>query len=123
MEHARTMQRADDVYDGVISLLRSCNAHNIPHVKGTLKSHLEGTYHLLQDWGSPVELCVAGLCHAVYGTYDFDTQLLTISQRPELRRIVGPHAEGIVYLYAACDRPYVYPQIGRSSEIRFRDRF
>ncbi|HKY05157.1 MAG TPA: hypothetical protein VJQ56_09715 [Blastocatellia bacterium] len=117
------MQASTDVYGKVLLFLRSHSAHQIPHVNSNLLSHLEGTYELLREWGSPAQLCLAGLCHAVYGTYGFELRLLDISQRSQLRDLIGAGAEEIVYFYASCDRQYLYPQIGRRSGLWFRDRF
>lgn len=117
------MQGSKDVYDEAILFLKSHSANQISHVKGTLLSHLEGTYELLLQWGSPIQLCLAGLCHAVYGTAGFEIRLLDTSQRSQLRELIGAEAEEIVYFYASCDRPYVYTQIGRRSPVLFRDRF
>jgi hypothetical protein len=36
---------------------------------------------------------------------------------------VGPEVEGIVYLYASCDRSVVYPQLSGDGPGAFRDRF
>lgn len=110
-------------YDPVISFLRSHSAEKTPHVFGTLLNHLVGTSQLLRDWGNPDELCLAGLCHAVYGTQGWQFTLLNLSQRSDLVEIIGEEAEEIVYFYASCDRSYLYPQIGFSTKIRFRDRF
>lgn len=117
------MHGSTGFYDEAILFLKSHSADQISHVKGTLLSHLEGTYELLREWGNPNRLCLAGLCHAVYGTYGFEMRLLDTSLRSQLRELIGAEAEEIVYFYASCDRPSVYPQIGRRSPVWFRDRF
>ena len=117
------MRGSADVFDEAKRFLKSHSAHQISHVRTTLLSHLEGTYQLLQEWGNPTPLCLAGLCHAVYGTDGFEISLLDTSQRSKLSGLIGTEAEEIVYLYAACDRASVYPQVGRRSPVRFRDRF
>lgn len=111
------------IYDQVIAFLKSRSAERIEHVKGTLLTHLEGTCALLLSWGSSVDLCLAGLCHTVYGTDGFPLQFLDISRRSELRRLIGPKAEEFVYFHASCDRSHLYPQIENGSLVRFRDRF
>ena len=110
-------------YGDALLFLKSHSAGQTPHVKGTLLSHLEGTYGLLMEWGNPIPLCLAGLCHAVYGTYGFEKHLLETSQRSTLRSLIGTEAEEITYFYASCDRASVYPQIGRQAPLWFRDRF
>jgi hypothetical protein len=117
------MQFPTTIYDGVTAFLKSHSAEQIAHVKGTLLAHLEGTCALLRNWGNPIELCLAGLCHTVYGTAGFPLQFLDISRRSELRRLIGSQAEELVYFYASCDRSHLYPQIESGSPVRFRDRF
>jgi hypothetical protein len=109
--------------DQVVSFLKTRGAGEIGHVTATLLGHLQSTRDLLRDWGNPPFICAAGLCHAVYGTAGFPTALLEISRRRELAALIGPEAEALVYFYAACDRPHVYPQIGRAEPIEYRDRF
>jgi hypothetical protein len=77
---------------------------------------------LLQRWGNPPEVCLAGLCHALYGTDGFSTPLLDLSERERLTAVIGAAAEERVYFYASCDRAFFYPLIG-SQPLRFRDRF
>ena len=85
------------IYDQVIAFLKSRSAERIGHVNGTLLAHLKGTCALLLSWGSPVDLCLAGLCHTVYGPDGFPVQFLDISRRSELRRLIGPQAEELVF--------------------------
>ena len=117
------MRFSKTIYDQVIGFLKSRSAERIGHVNGTLLAHLEGTCALLLNWGNPVDLCLAGLCHTVYGTDGFPVQLLDISQRSELKRMIGPQAEGLVYLFASCDRSFLFPRIASASPVLFRDRF
>ena len=116
-------QVSEKDYERVISFLKSCRAHQIAHVNGYLLAHLEGTFNLLNVWGNTAELCLAGLCHTVYGTDGFEARFLDISQRRELSNLIGPKAERLVYFYASCDRSHLYPQIGHALPVRFRDRF
>ena len=108
----------------IVAFLGSRSAGTLGHVHGDLLEHLDGTYTLLRKWGNPPHVCHAGLCHAVYGTDGFATSLLDVtSEREDLARVIGHDAEALVYLYASCDRQYLYPQIGVSSPVHFRDRF
>jgi hypothetical protein len=113
----------DDVIDRVIAFLKSRAAAEIAHLNGTLLSHLEGTYTFLRTWGSSQELCLAGLCHAAYGTDGFPVSLIDVSRRSELDQVIGTRAEELVYFYASCDRSYVYPRIRGTPSLEFRDRF
>jgi hypothetical protein len=119
--HSKQTPASD--YGQVIAFLKSHSGELIEHQNGKVLPHLEGTFYLLYKWGNPVDLCLAGLCHAVYGTHDFKSSLVDVSLRSELRALIGPEAEEIVYFFASCDRAQLYPQIGRGSTIEFRDRF
>jgi len=105
-----------------MSFLRSRSAEKIAHRNGHLLDHLVGTYALLREWGDGSELCMAGLCHAVYGTDGFAGALVDLGDRDQVRRMIGVDAERIVYFYASCDRAHLYPRAGYPS-ITFRDRF
>ena len=103
--------------------LHHLGAGEVLHKNGSLLQHLQGTWSLLQDWGNPEDVCLAGLYHSVYGTGGFEGQLLPLSQRPALRESIGQEAEELVYLFAACDRPITHPRIGKQAPQLFRDRF
>jgi hypothetical protein len=111
-------------YEEILEFLESRSARHVAHVAQTLVEHLQGTYELLRDWGNPPDVCHAGLCHAVYGTDGLPVALLDVrTERPALARVVGARAEAQVYLYASCDRSYLYPQLGDGDRLSFRDRF
>jgi len=93
------------------------------HLNGTLLKHLIATEDLLRSWGSSEELCLAGLCHATYGTDGFAPFLVPFDDRRVLRDVVGSDVEEIVYLYAACDRSLLYPQLSGDGPVCVRDRF
>ncbi|HEY0450835.1 MAG TPA: hypothetical protein VGD70_17085 [Actinophytocola sp.] len=102
--------------------LRSHGAGSIEHPGGTLLAHLQRVARVLDGWGADPDVAAAGLCHATYGTDGFGSSLLAVTQREELAALIGERAEALVYLYASCDRGYVYPQLG-SGRVVFRDRF
>ena len=105
-----------------LSYLRSVGAAETAHLSGDLLSHLEGTERLLSDWGNHRALCLAGLCHAVYGTDGLPQALVDPGERAVLREIIGEEAEEAVYFYAACDRSVLFASMGRSRAPRYRDR-
>jgi len=105
-----------------VSFLKSIGTQNVDHSDDGLLSHLEATSDLLRRWGNSDDICLAGLCHAVYGTDGFETALLDIAQRDEVKAVIGVVAEEFVYFYASCDRQFFYPLIGQTP-LRFRDRF
>ena len=95
----------------------------IDHPGGTLYEHLNRVADQLAAWGASDNTVLAGLCHATYGTDGFATALLRVSNRAALAEVIGPAAEGIVYLYASCDRAKTYPALGGSGAVPFHDRF
>ncbi len=106
-----------------VRVLEERGAGTVPHLRGNLLDHLVRTEQLLERWGASAELCLAGLCHAAYGTDGFEAALFGLDERGVLSTAVGSDVEGIVYFYAACDRAFLYPQIGAVGASTFRDRF
>jgi hypothetical protein len=48
---------------------------------------------------------------------------MALSERPALADLIGARAEWLVYMYGSCDRDAVYPALGGSGPVPFRDRF
>lgn len=107
----------------IVSFLRQRGAESIPHPHGTLFEHLVATEQVLRGWGCSETVALAGLAHAVYGTDGFAPHLLDWHDRPDMVELAGAEVEGIVYLYASCDRAAVYPQLEKDGPVGFRDRF
>lgn len=103
--------------------LSELGAGEFKHLNGSLFKHLNSTYQLLVKWGASQELCDSGLYHAAYGTAGFETQVVLLSQRNDIIKIIGKAAEEIVYLYCSCDREFVFNNFDGNSAIKFRDRF
>ena len=102
--------------------LEDHGADDLDHPGGTLLAHLRRTAALLESWGAPADLTLAGLCHAAYGTDGFSPSLVPWTERDVLRALIGEAAEAIVYFYAACDRHFFYAQLVETAEPVFRDR-
>lgn len=103
-------------------LLQAAGAGSLAHPGGTLLDHLRRVQLLLDEWGAALEVQLAGLCHACYGTDGFPVALLDIAQRPCLVKVIGAEAEALVYLYGSCDRARTYPQLGKPV-VELQDRF
>jgi hypothetical protein len=97
-----------------LMLLEQLGAHHTSHSRRTLLEHLRGTHDLLEEWGNPPDVCVAGLFHSVYGTYIFDKQSADLSMREEIRDVIGSHAERLVYTFCVSDRRRFYEHLGES---------
>lgn len=91
--------------------LRRRGAERIPHPGGTLHAHLCRVQDRLAELGHGVDVQLAGLAHAVYGTDGFDVVLLDRADRAVLRELIGTDAEALVHLYGACDRRRTWRQL------------
>ena len=121
----RSESQAPSVRQSLVALLTERGAADLVHVipGTTLLGHFERTEQLLRSWGNPEAVCLAGLCHAAYSSDGFEGQVLDHSSRDAIAEVAGPEVEAIVYLYGSCDAGQVYPQIGHTWPVRFRDRF
>lgn len=95
--------------DSVVQWLRAQRAESIMHPGGSLLDHLTRVHDRLSAWGLDRDMCLAGLCHATYGTDGFPASLLTTRARHILVELIGQRAESLVYLYGSCDREASYP--------------
>ena len=116
------MSDYSEKYSAAVAFLKSNNADGIDHSEGNLFDHFEGTARLLEEWGNSSDLCLAGVCHATYGTEGFRQSMLDVSERDTLKRIIGEAAEAIVYFYGSAERNSFCPSINRGT-VTFRDRF
>jgi len=105
------------------AFLRDRGAADMPHPGGTLLEHLGRVRQLLADWEADPVVQMAGRCHATYGSDGFEQWLQPVTDRSPLAELIGDRAEALVHLYASCDRGAVYPQLGRTRPVVFRDRF
>ncbi|MGM1060076.1 DUF6817 domain-containing protein [Saccharothrix sp. Mg75] len=100
--------------------LRQHGAEAVDHPGGTLYTHLCRVHDRLGGLGLGVDVRLAGLAHAVYGTDGFDVALLDPADRTTLRDLVGETAEGLVHLYGACDRDLTWPRLADTGEVHNR---
>lgn len=114
---------ADPDWAAIETFLRSGGAAAEPHPGGTLLQHLLRVRRRLAGWQAPLEIQMAGLCHAVYGTDGFPKSRLAVERRDELTALIGERAEAVVYLYDSCERRTTYPRFNPGEQPVFRDRF
>ena len=62
-----------------------------------LSDHLKGTYKILNNWGCEESLCLAGLCHSIYGTESYRKDIVPLSSRSFIKELIGDEAEVIAY--------------------------
>lgn len=80
-------------------------ADRTAHSGRTLMEHLTSTARLLESWGCDEAVCIAGMFHSIYGTNAFGFSGLDPGDREQLRDIIGPRAEALVFLFCTGDRP------------------
>jgi hypothetical protein len=114
---------ASDQLQAIEAFLASHGAEGMPHPGGTLLQHLVRVREQLATWHCSIDIQLAGLCHAAYGTDGFAPSLLDLADRAMLADLIGARAEHLVYLYASCDRQTTYPRLGTPQRPQFRDRF
>jgi hypothetical protein len=112
----------DTRFARIEELLRERGALQVAHPGGNLFDHVKRVARLLHSWKATRQLQLAGLSHAMYGTDGFATALLRLEERPLLQSVIGKEVEGLVYIYASCDRSKVYARLG-DAPLDFRDRF
>ncbi len=56
----------------------------------------------------------------MYGTDGFDRHLLGLDERTTLTDAIGSDAEGLVYLYASCDRKQTWMALGENGQVHDR---
>lgn len=78
------------------------------HSNANLRDHLTGTCEILKSWAVSESVCLAGLCHSIYGTQYFWTISVTLEHRSQVRALIGKQAEHLSYLFCAMDRTEFY---------------
>lgn len=67
--------------------------------------HLTGVHELLERQGASVHVCLAGLCHSIYGTNIFKHQAARLIERDQVARVIGEKAERLAFIFCSCERP------------------
>ncbi|WP_127504391.1 DUF6817 domain-containing protein [Actinoplanes solisilvae] len=106
--------------DEVSAWLRARGAESVPHAGGSLYEHLGRVRERLAGHGLGEDEQLAGLTHAAYGTDGFHVVLLDVTDRAELRALIGVKAEAMVYRYGGCDRDRTWRALPSTQTIRCR---
>jgi hypothetical protein len=85
-------------------LLQQLHTNQVRHSGRDFYTHLEGTHNLLQAWGNPEAICVAGLFHSIYGTRHFRYSAFPVTDRDVIRGLIGVEAEFLAYVFCVSDR-------------------
>ncbi|MGO1055513.1 DUF6817 domain-containing protein [Crossiella sp. CA198] len=105
----------------VVAWLRHKGTGEIAHPGGTLYAHLCRVRDRLDVLGHGLDVQLAGLTHAAYGTDGFALALLDWQDRAPLRALIGDTAEELVYRYGSCDRDRSWPRLAATGQVT--DRF
>lgn len=92
-------------------LLTELAVDEAAHSGGSLLEHLVGTCRLLEDWGNPPQVCVAGLFHSIYGTQFYRNRSADLGERERIRKAIGEEAEELAYLFCVTDRRGFFEQL------------
>jgi hypothetical protein len=66
--------------------------------------HLKGVQAVLRNWGAEQYVSDAGLFHSIYGTQGFQGFKLSFTKRESIRKLIGPKAERLVWIFCMADR-------------------
>jgi hypothetical protein len=77
----------------ILNQLKQLGCDSTAHMNRDLLTHFQGTYQLLKKWGNQEAVCLAGLCHALYGTQNFPVALVPFLKRQEIAALIGEKAE------------------------------
>lgn len=117
-----SLNGAWDDLERSLEFLRARGADRLVHSNRCLLDHLIGTRRLLLDWGARPRLCSAGLFHSVYGTEHFETPCVPISQRSEVRGLIGNEAEHLAWLFCVMRRATFDENLTREDDFRVQHR-
>lgn len=106
----------------VLTQLDKYDLQGFSHSDEGLVAHLQGTYDLLKEWGCREELCVAGLCHSIYGTESYRQNPIELSEREDIQKIIGKEPEQLAYLFGAHVKDSLWENLDRDGDYAIRDR-
>ena len=76
----------------------------VRHSDSSLAQHLRGVQRILEAWGQPERVRLAGLLHSAYSTEAFPIALFRRNERGRARELLGEAAERLVFAFCACPR-------------------
>ncbi len=104
--------------ENIISFLINAKAKEVEHFQGrNLFDHLCGTAKLIKEWGGQEYMINAALCHSIYGTFTFDKELVSYSNREKIQDLIGNMAENLVYIFCCADKRHFYNQMEQNLDL------
>jgi hypothetical protein len=113
----------DYLTNEVLSKLERFGISTTAHGQSSLLAHLRGTEKILKDWGCPRYVCLAGLCHSIYGTESFLEVSATLDNREYVQILIGKDAERLAYLFGARKNDLFWNNLDRQDGFVVNDRF
>ena len=111
-------------FNALTQYFQRVEAVDVPHTGKSYLAHGIGVYRDLKAWGWAETAARAGLFHSIYGTEIFEGFTLPLSQRDEIRSMIGDHAESLCYLNCALKRRQFDTEVARGfGPYRIGDRF
>lgn len=118
-----TIVRIQSDLNAILSQLERFGISVTEHGQSDLLSHLKGTYAVLRNWDCPEYLCLAGLCHSIYGTESFSKTPATLDDREYVQTLIGKEAERLAYLFGAHRKETLWENLDRGNAFSVQDRF
>jgi len=109
--------------EDILSKLGRFGVSTTDHGQTTLRAHLKGTHDVLNTWACPRYVCLAGLCHSIYGTESFSKVPATIDNRDYVQGLIGSDAEQLAYLFGAHVKESLWKNLDRAENYSIADRF
>lgn len=88
----------------LVDFLYSLGTADVDHTGHDFLTHLRAVSDLLAEHGNDAELVAAGLFHSIYGTEQFQDFSLPLSEREQVRSLIGERAERTAWLNCVMDR-------------------
>lgn len=107
----------------IIDQLQNLGCDSTSHIGRDLLTHFRGTYTLLKKWGNQESVCLAGLCHALYGTESFPIALVPLEKRQEIAFLIGEEAEKLAYYYSILTRKKFTENLKNVNKLTIKSRF
>jgi (p)ppGpp synthase/HD superfamily hydrolase len=97
------MHNKSNLIEKIVNELIDLGAQATQHSGRSFLEHLKGVFYLLDEWGNPLDICLAGLFHSIYGTANYKTQTVSYENRKYIQDLIGENAENLAFLFCVCD--------------------
>lgn len=102
----------------ILAGLSKFGLEGFSHTDHGLVAHLKGTHDLLKSWDCEEAVCLAGLCHSLYGTEAYRQTPVDLSERDEIKELIGTRAEELAYFFGAMKRQSLYDNLDFEGGVR-----